>query len=302
MAGAPRRPHETLNARAATLRSKPTHAKVKEVSGLEYVKLVTITPDVAARWLEQNTHNRTVSDPIVMRYARDMQEGRWVSKNGETIKRAADGTIVDGQHRLYAVLMAGVAVQMLVVENVELSAQSTVDTGRARSFSDVCAINGTSYSHSVAGASRWWRWYIHDRLRLATPGMYSHGELLDTLNTEAPWLAESVVRMHAFPKAIRLARPTLLAFVFSAAERVNMSAAHEWLAALDSGENLTKHNPAFTLRERLVLLAGQKTRTQNIVVVTYAVRSWNAFRAGKRYSHYRITDGEKFPTFDGLKL
>ncbi|KAF7277615.1 hypothetical protein GWI33_002970, partial [Rhynchophorus ferrugineus] len=77
----------------------------------------TITPDLARQYLAFNTHNRNVRSYRVKGYAADMRDGRW-TLNGEAIKFSADGTLLDGQHRLQAVIEADVAVQMLVVRGV----------------------------------------------------------------------------------------------------------------------------------------------------------------------------------------
>ena len=62
-------------------------------------KTLDITPDMAAQMLERNTMNRNISQLNVTRYANDMASGAW-EQNGETIKIAEDGTILDGQHPL----------------------------------------------------------------------------------------------------------------------------------------------------------------------------------------------------------
>ena len=65
------------------------------------VQLVEITPELAHEWLGFNTHNRNIRQRIVTAYAADMTGGDW-QWNGESIKFAEDGTLLDGQHRLAA--------------------------------------------------------------------------------------------------------------------------------------------------------------------------------------------------------
>ncbi len=45
----------------------------------------TVTPELAERWLSLNTHNRTLRDGVVSRYAESIKAGQW-ELNGETIK------------------------------------------------------------------------------------------------------------------------------------------------------------------------------------------------------------------------
>ena len=42
-----------------------------------YNVVMEIGPDMAARWLDGNTHNRPVKQTLVDRFVRDMQAGRW---------------------------------------------------------------------------------------------------------------------------------------------------------------------------------------------------------------------------------
>ena len=51
----------------------------KSEGSIPRVDLMTITPTMAANWLEEaNLRNRRVSDSHVNRMARDMADGRWL--------------------------------------------------------------------------------------------------------------------------------------------------------------------------------------------------------------------------------
>lgn len=92
---------------------------------------MTITPEMAARWLEKNTHNRKLQTKNIDQYAQDMRNGDWQYTH-QGICLAADGTIVDGQHRLHAIVRAGVPVEMLVTRNAPFTIQGVVDAGTVR--------------------------------------------------------------------------------------------------------------------------------------------------------------------------
>lgn len=80
-------------------------------------KVMDITPTIAAKWIDENNSNnprKTVNRNVVQAYATDMRNGNWVM-NGEPIVIDANGEIKNGQHRLLAVIEAGVAVKMFVV-------------------------------------------------------------------------------------------------------------------------------------------------------------------------------------------
>src|SRR3990172_2754159 len=104
----------TGSTRLAAARAGGNEAAIALPTDLEVVE---ITPDLAARWLLSNTHNRTMKVKAIARYAADIRSGAWYV-NGETIKFAADGTLLDGQNRLRACIEAGRAFTSVVVRGL----------------------------------------------------------------------------------------------------------------------------------------------------------------------------------------
>lgn len=62
-----------------------------------------VSPSQAKKWLEQNKANRSVNKAKVKQMARDIKEGHWDSTH-QGIAIASDGTLIDGQHRLLAIV------------------------------------------------------------------------------------------------------------------------------------------------------------------------------------------------------
>jgi hypothetical protein len=78
-----------------------------------------ITPEFAAKLLEKNTkHQRKLNRNRVQQYMLDMKNNNW-QLNGEAIIIGDQGTLLDGQHRLSAVIAADVKVKMLVIRGIE---------------------------------------------------------------------------------------------------------------------------------------------------------------------------------------
>lgn len=98
-----------------------------------------VTPQMAMTWLEKNTHNRPVSQGTVNNYARDMAMGRWLITH-QGIAIAADGRVIDGQHRLWAVIESKTTVIMQVTTGLPIETQEAIDGGMPRSARDVIAL------------------------------------------------------------------------------------------------------------------------------------------------------------------
>ncbi|WP_172121452.1 hypothetical protein [Actinomyces faecalis] len=116
-------------------------------------QVVTTSADTAAEWLTHNTHNRTISEATVRQYASDMTGGRW-DFNGQPIIFAADGTLLDGQHRLTAQVRAGVPCTWLVVTGLPTDAQKVIDVGRVRTVANHFQIEGRPQAVYVAALAR----------------------------------------------------------------------------------------------------------------------------------------------------
>lgn len=102
-----------------------------------HLEVVEVTPAMAAEWLTMNSSdNRNLRTRVVQQYARDMKAGRWELTH-QGIAFGADGRIVDGQHRLSAVVMADVPVAMVVALNADLTYASSIDRGAARTITDI---------------------------------------------------------------------------------------------------------------------------------------------------------------------
>jgi hypothetical protein len=121
--------------------------------------VVLIDPETATRWLVHNEVNRHLRVAQVTKYASDMAAGRW-HLTGSPIQFAVDGRLLDGQHRLAAIVKSGVTLPMFVVRGLASTAQSYMDTGAKRTVADQLSIAGYKNSSVLAAGARlalaWW--------------------------------------------------------------------------------------------------------------------------------------------------
>lgn len=111
-----------------------------------------VTPEQAKQILADSRANfRKIDHHRVALYASDMASGNW-DLNGESIKFSGSD-LIDGQHRLQAIVKAGVTVPMLVVRGVESSARS-IDRGRPRTVAQWLAHVGIKNAREIASISR----------------------------------------------------------------------------------------------------------------------------------------------------
>lgn len=112
-------------------------------------KIERITPDIARGYLQYNTYNRSLSNKAVDVLADQMQRGQW-QMNGQAIIFADNGKLLDGQHRLYAIIKSGVAVETVVTRGISEEAFKTIDLTRGRSAGDIFTIAGVKNAKAIA--------------------------------------------------------------------------------------------------------------------------------------------------------
>lgn len=130
-------------------------------------KVETITPTMAAKWLENNPRNRTVSKHRVGMYSRQMKHGHWRLTH-QGIAFNCDGSLKDGQHRLAAIVESGVPVTMMVTRGLSNDAVGGIDLCRPRTFADVYRMRGMETTKTeVSLARRMWSIYCEQVLGYA---------------------------------------------------------------------------------------------------------------------------------------
>ncbi len=105
-------------------------------------QIMQITPEQAANWLENaNDKNRRVLENRVQMYAADMKAGKWRLTH-QGIAFSPTSQLLDGQHRLWAIIQADVPVSMMVTFNVPPDSMHAIDGGKTRTVSDDLTIAG----------------------------------------------------------------------------------------------------------------------------------------------------------------
>ena len=113
-----------------------------------------ITPIVAQKMLDRSDfRNRTLKPAIVRRYANDMLLDRW-KENGESIVVDFFGAVIDGQHRLHALISSGKSYGFIVVQGVSRDAFDTLDIGKNRSAADTLQVSGLKACKNLAAVLR----------------------------------------------------------------------------------------------------------------------------------------------------
>lgn len=107
-----------------------------------------ITPAKAQEYLNTSLGNRPISKVFVRSYADTMKKGGWML-NGVPIIFDTDGHLLDGHHRLLAVINANIPVRFDVRRGAPSDAFATYDNGRHRDISQILAMQGVKHYVAV---------------------------------------------------------------------------------------------------------------------------------------------------------
>lgn len=252
-------------------------------------EVVTITPQIATQWLRCNKINRPVRKAHVNFLAQEILNGNW-QVNGQPVIIAHTEDVIDGQHRLLAVVEAGQPIKTLVVYGVAPEAFSTIDTGIVRSGADALCLHFTDHTQSVvkavATAVGW--------VRSLERGTVHHGKRRIS-NTDIIEYAQSHLSLFAhaeqllaFPKDNRPLSLGVGTACYEIFARKNEDAADAFMSSLYTGEALTREDVEWQLRQSFAKDAQRTTsKLPTIIKVRMVIKAWNWRRRGMPTASYQ---------------
>ncbi len=94
-----------------------------------------ITPELAETWLKANEGNRVLRQSKVLELAEMMERGAWRLTH-QGVAFSPNGRLLDGQHRLQAIVLSGRTVEMMVTHGIDEDAYKVMDIHGKRSLAD----------------------------------------------------------------------------------------------------------------------------------------------------------------------
>lgn len=261
------------------------------VPGSPHMETMTITPEMALQWLDANTKNRPVRDSRVKVYAREMKEGRW-KLNGEAIKWSSSGRLLDGQHRLYACIEAGVSFQTAVVFGLDEDVFATLDRAGKRTAADNLALLGEAEATILAAA-------VKKLVQMKRGVLFMRGpdaqvgpeEVIETLSQHS-----DIRRSIPFARKVgKLAPPSLVVFLHFLFAQSDRALASWFMGALGSGLGLEATHGVYHLRQRLERNLLTKEKLPEREVAALMIKAWNAHVKGRKVKTLRWRSAGKHP-------
>jgi len=272
---------------------------------METIQRVLVTPELAADWLTRNSHNRPLRERFAQAYAQDMLNGDW-TWTADPIRFAGDiasGPLVDGQHRLRAVVIAGesnphIAIPMLVVFGLAERAQEDIDRGLPRKFHDVLHLRGEVNASALAALiRRVHHWKQGNRRIQDMKFPYTSAQLLRTLD-EHPELREMVVSSRRVSETCSIPA-SIVGLAWWVCAQIDEGDANYFFERLGDGQGLAKTDPVYELRRVAATTKTIRGARNMTYLLAITIKAWNAYRAGQPIGQLRWAAGgakpEAFP-------
>lgn len=270
----------------------------------------SVTPALAEKILtdsKDQVKNRNVADCHVEWLSEQMKSGRWRT-NGEPIIIDDEGFLLDGQHRLYAVVMSGSAIETVVTRGVERSTFATIDTGAGRTSGNVMSMAGEANYNTLAAVLGWIHRYEGGKM-LANPKAAGFTSAIGlallkkhpTVREDVTW-ACTVAHSNVF---LRKAPGSVMAFLKFMFGQYKPNKAVEFFELVGDIRADDHGTPTRVLRDWMVKDERSRCAATTLETMAIFVKAWAAFLNGDRPKKYlwRRTTAypESFPTFPGDK-
>jgi hypothetical protein len=257
-----------------------------------------VSPFLAQKILKENICNRKISEKMVLIYAKDMSEGRWKTKTGEFIKISKTKRLLDGQHRLLAVIKANVSIEFSFLYEINDDVFDVLDTGRNRSKSDVFTIEKIPNASNIASIINAYLSLKKGNTTIegkSTTGITNTLVLDEYRSNPEHWQNVTKFTAKIYNSFAKILSISTIGSFYSFFYDISPETSREFFNQLGTGESIT--NNSITLL-RKVLLSDKissrkmKMRHKNALII----KTWNAFRKNDNFKNLRFdNETDSFP-------
>jgi len=278
------------------MKSHPNTKTLHSAGGL-VAEFVLVTPEIAELWLAQSEfRNRSINEKNVAAQTRDMANGRW-EDTGETVKFDHRGNLVDGQHRLKAIIRSGISAELLVVRSLSDAAVAVIDAGQKRTPAHRLEMQGVSYATTVAGATK-----IIAAIDAGRPGAMATSWMTPAEGLAATAALPGIEDAAGYARRCRrgavvsvLTPAEATAALYLGRRDLDPAFADGWIEEVVSATNLRPDSGAYLLYVRFSRAKMQGVLIQAVTRMAFTLKAMKKDYAGSRIGVLKWLESESFP-------
>jgi len=210
------------------------------------VTIERISPPMAEDLLTRSRNDGRVVKAHVAAIARDIAGGRWML-NAQPLCFAADGKLLDGQHRLLAAVAARASIETAVVRGLPESADITYDT-QAKRAPEIGTAAGRFGDRALVAAMANMLWRQERRGPRSSGRKATAAEIRQILLDHPRLLA-----LRGFARRmIEFGHASVIGYAALVIEREHPARGAAFLRALETGADLPAGHPVLALRSLML--------------------------------------------------
>jgi len=253
------------------------------------IQLEAISPQIASDLMVNNALNRKINPNHIKFLSDQMISDAW-QITGDPIKIGCSGRILDGQHRLSAIIKSGKTISLFVARNVPEEVFTVLDTGKVRSASDTLSIAGMkSYSAQAALAKAIMS--LRDKKIANKNRAYTNNEVLDFCQENDLIPSVNIGVIYASKGAPLKAG--VISIIHYVLNEINKQEATDFIESICLGVNISKGSAEYMLREKLNKSIQGRYDFSRWETVALVIKTWNLIRTKSTLPSMIIYNPEK---------
>lgn len=263
------------------------------------IEQVLMTPSWAAALLENNINNRNMRPRKVAEIADDISSGRWML-NPQPIAISSTGVLIDGQHRLKAIVLTNQSVPLMLANDCPPECFKTIDIGTVRTNADFFKIEGIKNAGHISPAVRFVESYKH------TPHMvWCHSQLPLSktqihdlyLDQQSEYDAAIEIALRSYNKCKQINPGVLAALIILCPNKPKVN---EFADAMGNGIGLKSTSPIYMWRQALINGTFKTPRSRGMktsqIHMAGFIKSYNFWRQNLEIKLFKLPSIPPMPT------
>lgn len=260
-------------------------------------ELRVINPKVAEEMLKRNISNRRLNIEHIRSLSKQMKDGKWLF-DGAPIKFSSAGGLLDGQHRLNAIIRSKTSQKFLILTNIDSEAFKVMDTGRKRTSSDILGIKGYENTGGLSAAIKFILSHKKglNAIKANDTKSITNTEILEFVEKNPIIIdlyKECAPLYKTFSRILPISIICAYRFLFN---EKNVNDAKNFWIGVCTGLNLEEDSPLKALRDKLTYNKINRVEMNRKEKKAYIIKAWVAYRLKKKIKLLRYSpEREKYP-------
>lgn len=242
------------------------------------MRLELITPQRAKQMLDNNIeNNRNVRPQTVELYKQQMLKGNWIGRHPGTYTVNKQGKLLDGQHRLKAIVESGVSVYGYIA-TVDDSVMPTIDEGRKRTAGNAAHVFGIQNANNVVAAIRIYRALKNGRI--TSKDTLTNLDMIELYYKDKERIDHVVSNSSTLYSRNKMISTSLISALWMYFDDIDSEGAESFISQLITGRDVN-NDTILVLRDRLIQEKTNVRKTPQSNLIALIIKTWNCCREAK---------------------